>query len=274
MEIKTNQTNKVKIFKKRSLYLWGVVRKILPMQTTSKGKGMDQDYWLEKLDPEHRYSQELKNEFIKWLQFNNGIKNFFQWVDKNETTEKKKIFRIHYLMEEEKKIYKLFFDEKTKKVYQNGNLFDTMNFPPINEQLKGFALFVIDLKKNFLAGPRYKGYFQHSSFVAGDKVRASGIIRCKKGVLKIIMQYSGHYKPGEIEFKRTLESLPEVFLNNVIFAGFKFQNKPFLVKYLQKKLTNNLSKVYVCFLKKEKLKTLEVKNYSTKIISEGFFNLY
>jgi hypothetical protein len=64
-------------------------------------------------------------------------------------------------------------------------------------------------------------HVHHSSFLAGGEVAGAGELRVgKDGELKEINDGSGHYKPGEVQTKQTLETIEEqgVSLDNVKFT--------------------------------------------------------
>ncbi len=64
-------------------------------------------------------------------------------------------------------------------------------------------------------------HVHHSSFLAGGDVAGAGELRVgKDGELKEINDGSGHYKPGEVQTKQTLETIEEqgVSLDNVKFT--------------------------------------------------------
>jgi len=262
---------KKKVSKERISDLWGLVRRILPLQTTSRGKGMLRENWLEKLDSNHRHRNYLNKEFLEWEKSNNEIGNFFNWLNKKEFSIDKKALqeKIKYVSELEKKDYKVSFNKITGKAYQNGKLFDTMNFPDIKSTLTGFAIFVIDLKKNFLAGQKVRSHFQHSSFTKGNRIKASGIVKFKEGRMISLMQYSGHYHPEENEFKRTLENIPDICLDNVQIATYRFEKRPYILKILKKRLKNSKIKVKVFYLNNEESEIIEVTNSNIKNISKS-----
>ena len=72
---------------------------------------------------------------------------------------------------------------------------------------KGWAIFVMDDKGNIYAGTHLLGVFHHSSFLAGAPTRAAGEIIVVDGKLKVITSKSGHYRPGNPEMIRALETL-------------------------------------------------------------------
>lgn len=73
-------------------------------------------------------------------------------------------------------------------LYNDGKLFDTS--PPKS------AIFVMSPTGEIYASRTPKvGFFHHSSFLAGGPVAAAGELRVSKGVLEMVNNFSGHYRP-------------------------------------------------------------------------------
>ncbi|KAF2307602.1 hypothetical protein GH714_030106 [Hevea brasiliensis] len=62
-------------------------------------------------------------------------------------------------------------------------------------------------------GPKKKGIFHHSSFLAGGATLAAGRLMVENGTLKSISPYSGHYRPTEDSFDSFLSLLQENGVN-------------------------------------------------------------
>ncbi|KAK7250864.1 hypothetical protein RIF29_33594 [Crotalaria pallida] len=56
-------------------------------------------------------------------------------------------------------------------------------------------------------GPKNKGSFHHSSFLAGGATLAAGRLEVEHGILKAISAYSGHYRPTDDSLKSFLSYL-------------------------------------------------------------------
>ncbi|GMN39393.1 hypothetical protein TIFTF001_008616 [Ficus carica] len=66
-------------------------------------------------------------------------------------------------------------------------------------------------------GPKKKGTFHHSSFLAGGAALTAGRLEAENGTLKSISAYSGHYRPTDDRLNSFLSFLKEngVYLNEV-----------------------------------------------------------
>ncbi|KAF3653991.1 putative heme-binding-like protein, chloroplastic-like isoform X1 [Capsicum annuum] len=62
-------------------------------------------------------------------------------------------------------------------------------------------------------GPKKKGIFHHSSFLAGGATLAAGRLVVKDGMLKSISAYSGHYRPTDDHLESFLSFLKENGVN-------------------------------------------------------------
>ena len=77
----------------------------------------------------------------------------------------------------------------------------------------GEYIFVLDqTNTNLYVAKKVKGYFHHSSFVAGAPVTCAGMLELRSGEIYDVYLFSGHYKPtkedGE-EFENTSDTLVE-----------------------------------------------------------------
>lgn len=74
----------------------------------------------------------------------------------------------------------------------------------INEK----GIYVMDKKGNIFIHPHYViGKIHHSSILAQAPVAAAGDIRVKEGIVHMINNRSGHYKPSEVFMQQFLEEL-------------------------------------------------------------------
>ncbi|XP_058107713.1 IQ domain-containing protein IQM3-like isoform X3 [Magnolia sinica] len=71
------------------------------------------------------------------------------------------------------------------------------------------------LRQQFIKylGPKKKGTFHHSSFLAGGATLAAGRFIAKNGMLKAIWAYSGHYRPTDENINSFLSFLRENGVN-------------------------------------------------------------
>ena len=68
-------------------------------------------------------------------------------------------------------------------------------------------IYVSDSHYNLYLGIKQKGYFQHSSFLAGGPITSAGTLVIKDGVLIACNPMSGHYRTKAVYFKRFIEEL-------------------------------------------------------------------
>lgn len=68
-------------------------------------------------------------------------------------------------------------------------------------------IYVSDSEYNLYLGIKQKGYFQHSSFLAGGPITSAGTLVIQNGVLIACNPMSGHYRTKALYFKRFIEEL-------------------------------------------------------------------
>ncbi|KAJ4970795.1 hypothetical protein NE237_003894 [Protea cynaroides] len=175
------------------------------------GKGLSKDtkaqklafqHWIEAIDPRHRYGHNLHIYYDEWCKSQGG-QPFFYWLDVGEGKEvdleecpRSKLRKqcIKYLGPQERELYEYIIIEGKIINKQTEKLLDT------SEGSKGEKakwIFVMSTSKILYAGEKKKGYFHHSSFLAGGATLAAGRLVAENGVLKTISAYSGHYLPTE-----------------------------------------------------------------------------
>ncbi|PQP97358.1 IQ domain-containing protein IQM1-like [Prunus yedoensis var. nudiflora] len=182
------------------------------------GKGLSTDekapklalrHWLEAIDPPHRYGQNLHLYYDVW--FSSGsFQPFFYWLDVGDGKEVNldKCPRtdlqgqcIKYLGPKEREAYEVIV-ESGKLVYrQSRKLVNTA------EGCKW--IFVLSTSRKMYVGEKKKGFFQHSTFLAGGATIAAGRIVAFNGVLEAVWSYSGHYRPTEENFMEFISFLEE-----------------------------------------------------------------
>lgn len=113
---------------------------------------------------------------------------------------------VKYLSETERAAYKL--EVRDGKIYDSaGRLFDTRDAATAHSG-GGRAIFVMDENGSFYASKYQQvGEFHHSSLAAGKPVAAAGEVSVENGVLKILSDKSGHYKPGSSFTQQAVDSL-------------------------------------------------------------------
>ncbi|CAI9773568.1 unnamed protein product [Fraxinus pennsylvanica] len=182
-----------------------------------KAKELATDYWLEAIDPSHRYGRNLYLYHDAWSNSQRS-QPFFYWLDMEDGKEvdleecrrmNLQSQVIQYLGPKEREAYEVIV-ERGKLVYrQSGAFVDTS---------KGIKwMFVLSTSRSLYVGQKKRGTFQHSSFVAGAATIAAGRIVARNGLLEAIWAYSGHYRPTEEHFTELIQFLEEqhVDLSNV-----------------------------------------------------------
>lgn len=143
---------------------------------------MHETRWLEVLDPKHRYGGELEKQSKIWNS-TNSCKNFFEWLKDQPVS----ISEVQYLSSTARRFYKLRVENGVCRTDKEGILH--------TEDVDAPHIFVLSTMRICYVGRYDRGFFHHSSLVAGEPVLAAGeMIFSKKGKLKQITDKSGHYR--------------------------------------------------------------------------------
>ncbi|KAL2481642.1 IQ calmodulin-binding motif family protein [Abeliophyllum distichum] len=202
-------------------------RVILNASKVGKGLSMDAkaqvlafQHWIEAIDPRHRYGHSLHLYYKEWCKSNAG-QAFFYWLDLGEGKEvdlaecpRSKLRQqcIKYLGPQEREQYEYeVVDGKILHKITRKTLHTNTESPELK------WIFVVSTSKKLYTGEKKKGFFHHSSFLAGGATLAAGRLMVVDGVLKCISPYSGHYKPTDDSLDSFLSILKEngVNLNEV-----------------------------------------------------------
>lgn len=113
---------------------------------------------------------------------------------------------VDYLDAEAREAFRLSF--RDGKIYESsGKLFDTEAGSTLHNAT-GRAIFVMDENGRFYASNNHEmGRFHHSSFFSGAPVAAAGEIGVQNGILKLISDKSGHYRPSQRFIRQALRQL-------------------------------------------------------------------
>ncbi|KAK9762376.1 hypothetical protein K7432_011939 [Basidiobolus ranarum] len=172
-----------------------------------------ESYWLEAMDTNHRWGGVLHLFHKEWLR-SKTEDDFFTWLDKTKGYRglpglwavrlKGKLSRVRFLKPEERLQYQITCDHKGRLIYLlSGQL---IHLPKLF--LKGMeGIFVIDRENRIYMARKFPGYFHHSTFLAGGRVRAAGMVIVNKGHLKWISRSSGHYKPTSEQLHLAIDLL-------------------------------------------------------------------
>ncbi|CAA2990209.1 IQ domain-containing IQM3-like [Olea europaea subsp. europaea] len=195
------------------------------LNASKVGKGLSKDtkaqklafqHWIEAIDPRHRYGHSLHLYYEEWCKTNAG-QPFFYWLDLGDGKEvdlkecpRSKLRQkcIKYLGPQERELYEYVVVHGKILHKQTGIPLDTNN-----GSLGLKWIFVMSTSKRLYTGEKKKGYFHHSSFLAGGTTLAAGRLVVEDGVLKCISAYSGHYKPTDDSLDSFLSFLEENGVN-------------------------------------------------------------
>ncbi|KAK9703946.1 hypothetical protein K7432_010477 [Basidiobolus ranarum] len=172
-----------------------------------------ESYWLEAVDKNHRWGGVLHVFHKEWLRSETDD-DFFTWLDKTKGYRglpglwairlKGKLSRVSFLKPEESLRYQIACDEKGRLIYKDSKRL--VHLPKLF--VKGMeGIFVVDHENNFYMARKFPGYFHHSTFLAGGRVRAAGMVIVNKGHLKWISRSSGHYKPTSEQLQLAISLL-------------------------------------------------------------------
>ncbi len=187
----------------RQSHLKTAIRKSAKFARDDQKIGLSETYWLEALDPLHRKNDQLLAYFKEWKQ-TKTIQSFWDWI-----TIKYPAFNeaksVQYFSEQQRKQYTaritsegIIFVGKSREPY------DTSNY---KGKQPGYAAFSMDALGNLYLGQHVIGDLHHSSFLSGERIVASGMMKIKRGKIKEINNSSGHYKPTLTNIKQLLQLL-------------------------------------------------------------------
>ncbi|GKV00875.1 hypothetical protein SLEP1_g13487 [Rubroshorea leprosula] len=159
------------------------------------GKGLLEDntaqhlydrQWVEKIDhPRHRYGHNLLLYHDIWSQ-SNSPQPFFFWLDHGDGNEvnledcpRTKLQQecVKYLGPKERSDYEVVI-KKGKFVYKKGG-------EPLTSTEGSKLIFVLSTSRKLYVGEKKKGFFHHSSFLAGAATIASGRLALRAGILQV-----------------------------------------------------------------------------------------
>ncbi|KAK9099381.1 hypothetical protein Syun_026426 [Stephania yunnanensis] len=184
-----------------------------------------------KIDPRHRYGHNLHLYYDVWFECESA-QPFFYWLDVGDGKEvnhekcPRSVLQyqcIEYLGRKEREAYEVVVDNGRLIYRQSGILLDT---PETSKWI-----FVLSTSRSLYVGEKKKGFFQHSSFLAGGATTAAGRLIARNGTLEAIWPYSGHYLPTEENFKEFIHFLKEqlVDLTNVKRYSIDGENLSFKI---------------------------------------------
>lgn len=187
------------------------------LSKNEKARKLVLEHWLELIDVQHRYGQNLQVYFIEWLH-SLTMEPFFYWLDKGEGKDLNHLEKcprlklrqqcIKYLDDIERKAYEVIVEDGKLYYKQSRKILDTTGEPNVVKWI-----FVLSTSKKLYIGLKTKGAFHHSSFLAGEATSAAGRITVEKGIIKELGHQSGHYRPTKENLQDFLSFLREKNVN-------------------------------------------------------------
>jgi hypothetical protein len=163
---------------------------------------LSEPYYLELLDPQHRYGPEVKLLFDLWAA---GSKDelFLDWLEKQDTPLVKQVIQVDPA--------NLVRGHKATIV---GNKIELPpHFPgdwakAVESGKWAELIFVMGKDDDIYIGIKRRGRFQHSSFFGGKPVKMAGTFTVNRSwEITGITNGSGHYMPGAKELAAFLDIL-------------------------------------------------------------------
>ncbi|XP_060676087.1 IQ domain-containing protein IQM3 isoform X2 [Ziziphus jujuba] len=153
----------------------------------SKAKKLAFQYWIEAIDPRHRYGHNLNFYYEEWRS-GDAEQPFFYWLDIGDGKDinltdcpRSRLQQecIKYLGPQERECYEYNIAEGTLMHKKTGNLLDTKQGVQSSKWI-----FIMSTSRKIYIGEKKKGSFHHSSFLAGGATLAAGRLEAQCGRLK------------------------------------------------------------------------------------------
>jgi hypothetical protein len=199
---------------------WDKIRRLVVpegAQGNGRTKMLHQEYWLEFVDPQHRFGQMLEHFHDLWEQDDGAQDNdvpFWSWLDERRNRDEWQRQFDYIKNQGAEGDHVVYLDEDERTTYRvdvhGGGFFDACGLPFHTGNFKtkvagpGWAMFVLSPAKDFYSASHEVGKFHHSSFLGGTPVKSAGEWMVDKGRLLALTGKSGHYKPGEVQLLHTL----------------------------------------------------------------------
>lgn len=157
------------------------------------------EYVLEALDPRHRLEHRggLADSARMWVREDTS-QYFFPWLEKSDRNNASPMTQVAY------------FDEKARSAY-HVDVGSALKYTTSKQPLEGENIYVLSQADDFYASDGETtdtGVVHHSSFMAGQAVKAAGHMTFQGGgKLEKINLNSGHYKPKAEHMKNVLRLL-------------------------------------------------------------------
>lgn len=164
-----------------------------------EGRDADTQYWLERMDPQHRVGRILSDKYWWWLRNEPAIKaktsfwefmgtisspsaaqqqvQYYQFLDQTELAKSRVYFKDQVLCDS-------FFDAEVHTEDMETHFTG-----------KGWGIFVCSPDRKLYVHSHHAGVHHHSSFLGGGAVLAAGEVVVNQGTVLVVTAKSGHYKP-------------------------------------------------------------------------------
>ncbi len=175
---------------------------------SGKLKSLDKSYWLEAnlggANPQHFEGSSIAKKWGK-----SGEKSFFMYMRRHKKEIEQKQTKVLYVKKKHLWKYTIVFKGgRLYRIIAPSTKSDRLSHKAIT--CKGW-LFIIDSKGNCYASMERKKSdataFHHSSIPAGAAVKFAGAIDATNGILTVIDNGSGHFKPKRKHFLQALQIL-------------------------------------------------------------------
>ncbi len=199
----------------------------------SKGKILDERYWMEAADKTHRSvdGEEFATRRRAWREDGNTTLSFPEWEKLHFGVGQGEGERVAYLTPAQRRPYEIQIERDGSGGVilrrQDGQPLDTTN-EETGLLGRGSAIFVIGQDGRLYASSPPEGTFHHSSFLGGGAVMGAGEIATDaSGHIVRFSSNSGHYKPDDETVCRALQHLEDsgVDLWNVEFVDARFRRE-------------------------------------------------
>lgn len=201
-----------------------------------RAKQGGENYYLERVDPQHRPGFFLSEHYKKWVHRGQKKTSFWDSMEDVEDDEKADwdaewsrtgekpdgYLQVWGYDQSARWDQCVYFDGNVLKYAKDDSPFQSSNKETVNAG-KGWAIFVcsmpmvesdatLQFNHYIFSGSHQRGVEHHTSFLAGKPVMAAGEwLVDSTGTIRVLSAKSGHYKPGTAElfnFVTTFQQIP------------------------------------------------------------------
>lgn len=170
------------------------------------------EYFLEVIDPCHRFLTSYYDLWIESNPINSDYFSFLYWLESQNVHFE--VTAVHYFSSSEKSKYEIIVEEGRLKEKCTGKL---LNCYKKEEE----HLFIIDLEKKLYVTKASKE-IRHTSLSYGKPVLAAGNLVVRQGIIYRLGLESGHYQPNTDDGQQLLNILVEQGANFSSDAALDF----------------------------------------------------